>query len=78
MALIKYQCHTVGSALDLVAYVSDRGGNVCVVMNGFNATRTVLTDYPFSNKDDEEAARHAWHTSEPSEWDKQYFDNAMK
>ena len=56
----------------------NHGGNVCVVMNGFDATRTVLTDYPFSNKDDEEAARHAWHTSEPSEWDKKYFETAMK
>ncbi|CAH9016223.1 hypothetical protein VP466E531_P0081 [Vibrio phage 466E53-1] len=26
----------------------------------------------------EEAVHHAWHTSEPSEWDKQYFETAMK
>lgn len=42
--IIKYVCPTQTTAFDLVNHISDAGGSVCMVMNGNNPTRCVLSD----------------------------------
>lgn len=75
--LVKYTLPTVGSALDFVAHVSDAGCNVAMIMNGSNPTRYVLSDYECKTEMDAFCTIGAL-TEEPNDWDRQYFENAMK
>jgi hypothetical protein len=74
--LVKYECITSSIALDFVAHVSDLGGSVCVIMKGNQPTSTVLTDFPF-NKASHEFRGHV-SPREVTDWDRRYFENAMK
>ena len=74
--LIKYECLTASSALDLVEHISNLGGSVCVIMRGQEPTSTVLSDYPF-NKQEHMPIQQVY-TREASDWDIDYFKEQMK
>lgn len=77
MQLTKYICSTQLSAFDLVSKISDLGGEVCMVMNGDNPTRCVLSTYNCATKM-EDFCYCGIITQWAEEWDVEYFNQRMK
>lgn len=74
--LVKYECLTASSALDLVEHISNLGGIVCVIMRGNEPTSTVLSDFPFNKP--EHMPKQYIRSMEAVDWDVNYFKEQMK
>lgn len=75
--VVKYICPTKAIAFDLVEHISNSGGNVCIVMNGNNPTRCVLSDYNCLTSMDrfcDLGVISNW----AEDWDVDYFNKSMK
>jgi hypothetical protein len=74
--IIKYIAPTQTTAFDLVNHISDAGGNVCMVMNGNNPTRCVLSDYDCASKM-ERFCDLGVISNWAEDWDVDYFNKSM-
>lgn len=77
MSIVKYICPTKTIAFDLVEHISNAGGNVCMVMNGNNPTRCVLSDYDCA-KNMERFCDLGVISNWAEDWDVEYFNKSME
>lgn len=77
--IVKYCCATQLSAFDLVSFISDRGGNVAMILSNGKPTRYVLSDYPFTDEAEGQLVNNLIAiTEEVNDWDIDYFHNRME